>query len=264
MIDGQEAGLVQILEAGILRGAVQGVIVDRAPLWFDGFGSEQDFERFMEIFSAQYPKRFGRRIRLIPEVSASKDVLNCLEKHHFYSKSENYKTAWLDLTLSEADLRKNLQSNWRNKLNRAEKSGLKVVISDEGAYFNWLSQSYAIDKANRGYAGPSVGVLNALASDFLVGKKVLCATALLEGEPIAAIVIFIHGKSATYQVGYTSDMGREKCAHHLLLWRVCTALKERAVYEFDLGGVNEEQSQGVFSFKKSMGAQIVETCGLYS
>lgn len=264
MIGGQEAGLVQILEAGLLRGAVQGVIVDRAPLWFNGFGSAQDFENFMDAFGTEYPKRFGRRVRFIPEMPALETVENCLEKHHFHSKSDTYQTAWLDLSLCEEDLRKNLQSGWRKSLVLAEKSGLEIVISDKAQYFDWILENYARDKAQRGYAGVSAGILNALACEFLVGKKMLCATALLEGAPIAAIVIFIHGKSATYQVGYTSDTGRQKCAHHLLLWRVCTALKERAIYEFDLGGVNEEQSQGVFSFKKAMGAQIVETCGLYS
>ena len=37
-IDNVEAGLVQILEVGFLKNLIHAVILDRGPLWFDGFG----------------------------------------------------------------------------------------------------------------------------------------------------------------------------------------------------------------------------------
>lgn len=263
MLGGREAGLLQVLEAGILRGAIQGVILDRGPLWFDGFGTDADFTAFLQAFRAQYPKRFGRKIRFIPEMPPSPAVKQTLLQCGFQASGEDYQTAWLDLRQSKDMLRAQLAKNWRGSLSRAQKSNLEIVISDQGAHYDWLLRHYALDKQARGYNGVSVKLLNALAREFLVGKNMLTASALLEGVPIAAIVVFIHGSSATYQVGYTSETGREKCAHHLLLWEICTALQERAVYDFDLGGVNEGQANGLHAFKKAMGAQIVTTCGLY-
>lgn len=45
-IDGKEAGLVQMFEAGILWNAIHGIIIDRGPLWFEGFGNAMHIKRF--------------------------------------------------------------------------------------------------------------------------------------------------------------------------------------------------------------------------
>lgn len=263
MIDGREAGLVQVLEAGILRGAVQGVILDRGPLWFDGFGSNEDIAAFFTAFASRYPKRFGRRVRIIPECAPAPWVDEMLAAQKFRKNGAPYMTAWLDLRHEEEALRANMSKSWRGALRHAERADFEVRISDQGAYFGWILENYAQDKLHKGYDGASVKLINALAREFLVGKNMLIATCLLEGEPIAAIVVFVHGSSATYQIGYTSEMGREMSAHHMLLWKMCAALRERAVYDFDLGGVNEMQSRGVYAFKKAMGADLVTTCGVY-
>lgn len=262
-IEGREAGLVQVLEAGILGGALQGVVLDRGPHWFKGYGSRRDFEVFMQGFSARYPKRFGRRVRIIPDMPGGADITGTMRGYGYALKGAPcYETIWLDLRPEHDALRARLKPSWRNKLRRGEKAGLAVAISDTGAYYDWLLTCYARDKKERGYDGPSVKMLVALAREFLVGKKMLTACALLDGAPIAAIVVFIHGSSATYQTGYTTEEGRRKCAHHLLLWRVMQDLKERSVYDFDLGGLTGEAS-GLTAFKKALGGELVRSAGLY-
>ena len=59
MIDGQEAGLVQVMEAGMLFNLIHGVIVDRGPLWFDGFGGAFHIQAFIKAFQKEFPKRVG-------------------------------------------------------------------------------------------------------------------------------------------------------------------------------------------------------------
>ena len=263
-INGQEAGLVQVLEAGILWDAVQGVLLDRGPLWFKGFGGILDFEAFLKAFSKEYPKRFGRRIRFIPEVKQSTAAVQVMKDYGYRVASQRgYQTIWLDLSRDLEVLRQNLKSKWRNVLKKAEKQNLEVIWSDKGEHFAWLINHYAADKAVRGYDGPSPKTISILAKEFSRGQNMLIGTALLDGEPIAAILLFNHGSSATYQIGFTSDIGREKCAHHLLLWRAIIELKERDINDFDLGGINEETAKGVKLFKEGLGGKIYETLGLY-
>jgi len=91
----------------------------------------------------------------------------------------------------------------------------------------------------------------------------MIGSALLDNQPIAGILLFTHGLSATYQIGYTSDVGRENRAHYALLWSALEKLKERGINYFDLGGVNEKGAKGVKIFKKGMGGTIEKTLGLY-
>ncbi|MGH1375165.1 MAG: lipid II:glycine glycyltransferase FemX [Alphaproteobacteria bacterium] len=263
-IEGTSVGLVQILEIGILKNTIHAVILDRGPIWFEGHGSLDDFKQFLECLSREFPKRIGRRIRFIPEVESTQSVKTLLQEYGYKPASQKgYQTIWLDLRSSLEELRTNLKSKWRNMLRKAEKQGLEVVWSDEGKNFSWLMTNYERDKRDKGYDGASLKTLVAMAGQFSRGKNMLIGTALLDNEPIAAIMLLNHGKASTYQIGYTSETGRQKCAHHLLLWSALQELKERGINDFDLGGVNGESAKGVKTFKEGMGGRLYETPGLY-
>ncbi len=260
----QEIGLVQILEAGILKNVIHAVLLDRGPVWFDGYGSYDDCEAFLQVFSSEFPKRFGRRIRFIPEFENTDQTRSLLRQNGYQAVSkEGYQTLWLDLRSSLDDLRTGLKKKWRNQLHQAERKGSQIVWSDEGKYFAWLMKHYAMDKAQKQYDGPSVKTMVALASEFSRGQNMLIGTALLDDAPIAAILIFLHGNAATYQIGYSSDAGRDARSHYMLLWSALAQLKERNVKDFDLGGMNGQGAEGIKNFKKGMGGTIHETLGLY-
>ena len=264
-INGDDAGIVQILEAGLFKNIVHGVMCDRGPLWLEGFGSISDFECFVKEFARQFPKRLGRRIRFIPEVETSEEHEGILKRYGFTRKNEaEYQTYWLDLEPDLDTLRANLKKRWRYELRKGEAEDLKIEWSDEGKHFGWLMNEYGRDKDARGYDGASVNTMVALASEFSRGKNLLIGTALLEGRPIASILILNHGRSATYQVGYTSDKGRDKRAHYVLLWEALARLKEKNINAFDLGGVNDESAKGVKIFKEGLGGKLFQSLGLYS
>lgn len=264
MIDGNEAGLVSILEAGVLKNALHGVILDCGPLWFDGYGSIEDFSVFMDAFTAQFPKRFGRRLRVTSGYKNSVEAQDIMATHGFKTTDAyGYKTIWLDLRESEETLRKNLNRKWRNSLSKAERQNLEIIWSDDGQYFGWLLEHYARDKAAKNYDNVSIKTFMKLAVQFSSGKNLLQGTALFDGQPIAAIVCLNHGLASTYQIGYASDIGRAKWAHHMLLWDAIAQMKERNIYNFDLGGINEEGAKTIGKFKSGMGGEEVEMLGLY-
>lgn len=265
MINQETAGVVQVLEAGLFKNAVQGVIVDRGPLWLEGFGSDADFASFLQHFREIYPKRFGRRVRFIPERPNTPQITAQMKTAQFVQKgSKGYQTIWLDLRCDVEVLNKNLEKKWRASLRKAQaQSDLRVVWDFKGAYLDYFLTQYAADKSGKAYNGASVKTLRALAQGFGREEKSVIGVALVDNQPVACILVFVHGMAATYQAGYTSAKGREFCAHHRLLWDALAVLKERSVYDFDLGGVNTEGAQGIFAFKQGMGGQVFETAGLY-
>jgi lipid II:glycine glycyltransferase (peptidoglycan interpeptide bridge formation enzyme) len=82
-------------------------------------------------------------------------------------------------------------------------------------------------------------------------------------DRIAAMMFLIHGEAATYQVGWTSDKGRDMHSHNLILWKGIEALKERGIRMLDLGGVNTIRSAGIARFKMSTGGQVLTLAGTY-
>lgn len=258
-INGRDAGMVQIMEAGAL--GLHGLVLDRGPLWFPGFGSHENVAAFFNRFHQIYPRRLGRRRRIIPEYGPSLDLEPFGYKKATYPA---YQTLWWDLELAEMELRRNLKQKWRNALNKAEKGPLKTALTTDMDHWPFLASLYQIDKSQRGYPGANIKFLHKLVAAFAARKQAVLAIAFEKDSPVAGLLILCHGCCATLQMAVTSFEGRQYGAHPLLLWRAATHLKERGIKALDLGGVNDTQdAQGLKRFKQGTGADYAELCGIY-
>lgn len=262
-IDGREAGLVQIFEAGILWNRIHAIIIDRGPLWFEGFGNAMQVKCFFDELNRQFPKRWGRKRRILPETEDGPTAAKMISQTGLEFFGKGYETIWLDLTPDSETLRANMKSNWRNKLSKAERAGFGIEWDDTGTHLNWLTGIYAADKEVRGYAGPSpellrrYGPLLAAKGDILIGR------AIHENTPIAFVFFAMHGRSATYLAGWSSEEGREVAAHHRLLWEGALVLKQKGIKELDLGGINDDSAEGIKTFKEGFGGRNVRYVGHY-
>lgn len=265
-IDGQRAGLVQVIETGIISGLVQAVALDRGPLWFKGYGAPEHFAAFFAEFNRQFHPRPGRKRRIIPEAPDDPAVHKALSLQGLKRRNNmaGYQTYRISLEQDLNDIRAAMKKRWRGSLAKAERSDLKITWDWEGQYFPWLAKRYAIDRAQKGYPGPSVELLSGMAKYFGLNKNMLIGRANLLKTPVGAILILCHGSSATYQVGWISAAGKEQAAHHLLLWEALRVLKERGIKDFDLGGINDEHAPGVTTFKEGMGGELVRLAGFYT
>lgn len=263
-ISGKEAGLVQILEAGILRNLFHGVILDRGPLWFDGYGGAAHIKLFFDEFNRQFPNRFGRKRRIIPEIEGGATAQALLKQTGLIRKEEEpaYQTLWWNLE-KEPDIR----PNWRGSLKKAqaklENGEIWVEWDDSGKFYPALRVEYAKDKAMRGYSGASPQCLDALAQFSTKQNPMIIGKASVNGQDIGAVMFLKHGQSATYQVGWASDIGRQYCTHHLLLWQGRTMLQQYGVKQLDLGGINDD-NEGLKKFKEGTGAQPYTLLGFYT
>lgn len=262
-IDGQKAGLCQIMEAGVLKNTLHAVILDRGPLWFEGFGTFEHFKAFAHEFDRQFPKRLLRKRRFIPEIQNSTAVTQHLQALGFQKASQTYQTYWLDLDHDLQTLEKNLKKKWRYSLNKARETDLEIIWEEQGKGFQSFLVKYEADKDAKSYDGPSAKLLSALAENFAPSKNLLIGYAYLESKACAAILILCHGQSATYQVGWTTDEGRNANAHHYILWEALETLKSRGIRQFDLGGIHD-QAKGIKTFKQGMGGKHSELAGLFT
>lgn len=270
-INDQEAGLVQLVEAKILWGFFHAVILDRGPLWFDGFGGAAHVQVFLKEFDAQFPRRFGRKRRIMPEISDG-PTAQALIKQTGLKQVEGqtgHQSLWWDLEQSEDDARAMMKSNWRGALKKVEQKAeknpdLKIEWDDQGKFYSWLKLHYVMDKAARGYNGISPKLLDNLAVISTSRPNIMIGKVSLKGEAVAGVLFLLHGQGATYQIGWSSDGGRQANAHHILLWQARLELKKRGVKDLDLGGFNDdENAEGLKKFKMGTGATPYKLVGQY-
>ncbi len=268
-INAKPAGLVQIIEHGLLWNSIHAVMLDRGPLWFDGFGSAIHIKLFFDAFNSQFPNRFGRKRRILPETEYSPTAKAILQQTGLKAQDtqKNYQTLWWDLTNSDQKARQSLSNGWESSLKKAQRSNLTITWDKNAQLYPWFKKRYTLDKNKRHYDGISPQFLDNLVkvspseSIILIGKA-----STNDGQDIAAILILLHGQTATYQIGWTSGLGRKYCAHHLLLWNARSVLKQQSIKQLDLGGINDDgtaSAKGIKKFKMGTGAEIMHALGLF-
>jgi hypothetical protein len=260
-IDGKEAGIVQLQEVSLLKQFIHAISIDRGPLWFDGYGKEKHLQAFAQAVHHEFPHRFGRKRRFLPEYH----VKNAMISVNYWNKNQKigqYYTHIVKISDNLEKIRQNLKQKWRNILNKAEKNRLSIVIDENCETLGDFLSHYIKDRIEKRYAGVSPKFLAALAKYASMEGECLIMNATEDDETIASIIVFIHGKGATYQAGWTTPYGRDKGAHHLLLWRAIEILKDRGVKEFDLGGHNHD-TPGIKTFKAGLGGHEIALIGSY-
>jgi GNAT acetyltransferase-like protein len=260
--EGLPRGLLEIQEAGLGK-IIHALTIHRGPLWLDEPASAGEWQKFLSVLAREFPPRLGRIRRFLPELEDTPQAHDWMRAAGFKWVGDGYQTVWLDLRPGLATLRKNLKQKWRNSLNGSAKEGLELDSDNSDQASAWLLSRYEADKAERKYGGAAQGFLETMRTAGAPEDTSLVLRAMLEGEAIAGVLIFKHGTSATYQVGWTSDEGRKARAHHFLLWQAISTLKDQGTTWFDLGGINPGEAEGVTRFKSGLGGTGYKTIGLY-
>lgn len=257
-------GLVVVMEKRMM-GLVRVVRIHRGPLIRPEAAKPAVVAQVLKLLREAYPSGPTRWTAIVPELPATEENAAILRWAGFRRMDgPGYRTIWLDLTQDEATLRRRMAQPWRNALNKAERSGLTVEVDRTGALLPWLLEEYARDKAAKGYRGASAPLLTRMRTGMHKDGDVLILRALLDGAPVAGILVFGHGRAATYQVGWNGPEGRRRNANNLLLWRAVQELKAQGRLRFDLGGILPDQAPGVTAFKRGLGGEEVELVGAWA
>jgi lipid II:glycine glycyltransferase (peptidoglycan interpeptide bridge formation enzyme) len=232
----------------------------RGPIWSKTLTPENE-SLVYKALKKTLPLKGIRFMAITPEVAEGQ----AHGLHPMRRIMSGMSTVMLDISLPMSDIRAQLEGRWRTSLVGAEASEMKVhrVGTNEGQY-RWLldtEKQQRVDKHLEGLPIPFFDMY--VQSRKQPAKNILTLRSDLGRDRIAAMMFLIHGEAATYQVGWTSDQGRELNAHHLILWRAIEELRERGIRVLDLGGVNTIRSAGVARFKMRTGGKILTLAGTY-
>ncbi|WP_224814481.1 GNAT family N-acetyltransferase [Hasllibacter sp. MH4015] len=148
-----------------------------------------------------------------------------------------------------------LHGKWRNRLRKGLSSGLFVTRRPlPPSPSHWIFRAEAAQAKALSYQPLPPRLIAAIAACTPGAPQIF--TAYLGAEKLAALVFLRHGRRATYQIGWTTRAGREKCAGHALMWRAMLDLQTMGVELLDLGSADSGQNPGLARFKCGTGARI--------
>jgi hypothetical protein len=235
-------------------------LCSRGPLWLQAMTAADKAKIYAEL-RRTVPLKGLSWVLITPEELRS----DSLGLSPWRRVMTGYATVMLDITQSPEALRAALDSKWRNRLVAAEASALSVhrVGSNPGQY-RWLLDHEETQREQRGFAGlPRPFFDLYIQSRKQPAQTLLTLRADLGRDRVAGMMFLLHGASATYQVGWSNEQGRQLNAHNLLLWRAIDELQQRGVRCLDLGGVNTARSAGIARFKIGTGGEVRIFAGTY-
>ena len=200
----------------------------------------------------------------MPELPAGAESLALLRACGKRQMVTGYSSIRLDLRQSAEALRAALHGKWRNALSGAEQADLRVRSGPDAGQLDWLLDRHEAERRRQRHIGPPAALLRAFAEAGAKTRDVVIHCAYQDDDPVAGVIVLVHGKSATYSVGWTSDVGGKAAAHNLLVWRAILALQKQKVEWLDLGGVNTTRAPGLARFKLGLGGAVYTLAGTLS
>lgn len=156
----------------------------------------------------------------------------------------------LDLTPSIAELRRGLAQKWRNRLNASVCSGLVVRSEDfSGDPAHWLLEKNRKNEQVMGFRSWPVTMTCTFAQNRGTARLYVAS---MGNHAVAAILVFLHGNSATYHIGWRDDT--QALAHNLLIWSAICDMKAHGIRHFDMG-LLPQSAPGLNHFKLGTGAK---------
>ena len=258
--DGTPVALAQFTVRRFAGGLANMALCSLGPVWLQPL-SGADKARVYRALKQTIPLRNLRVVAFTPHEAQSQD----LGLSRWRRVMTGHSTVVLDLGCDVDALRAQLDGRWRYSLARGEASALTVHrVGTNAGQYRWLLDAEMKQREQRGLHGLPVQFFDLyVPSRQEPAKTMLTMRADLGRDRVAGMMFLIHGQAATYQVGWTSDAGREHNAHHLILWQAMHALRERGVRKLDLGGVNTTRSAGIARFKIGTGGHVLTCAGTF-
>ncbi len=182
------------------------------------------------------------------------------------------RTLVVDLSGDEGAILGRMKQKTRYNIKLAQKKGVIVHPTTDISAFHQLMITtserdafgvHSQDYYQRAYElFHSRGACELLAAEF-------------EGEPLAALMVFAHGRRAWYFYGASSNNHRDRMPTYILQWEAMRWARAQGCTEYDLWGVPDADEAtleaeftnrsdglwGVYRFKRGFGGELRRTAG---
>ncbi len=184
-------------------------------------------------------------------------------------------TVLIDLSASEDEMLMRMKPKTRYNIRLAEKKGVTVrtgTLDDLPMLYKMYAETSVRDgfviRDENYYMTVWKLFMQDQPATFDLQPVTLPLIAEVEGEPIAAIFLFMFAGRAYYVYGMSRGVHREKMPAYLLQWDAIKRAKAAGCSMYDLWGAPEvfdesDSMWGVYRFKEGLGGEVVRTLGAY-
>lgn len=176
-------------------------------------------------------------------------------------------TVIIGLEPSEDDLLASMKQKTRYNIRLAMRKGVQVrtAVRDD---LEMLYHMYAETAVRDGFIIRERDYYLKLWAAFLEAGLATPLIAEVEGEEVAALLVFRFGAKAWYLFGMSREKHREKMPNYLLQWEAIKRMKAVRCREYDLWGAPDSFTEqdnlwGVYRFKEGLGGEVVRNLGAW-
>ena len=183
-------------------------------------------------------------------------------------------TVLIDLNLSEAEILERMKQKNRYNIRLASRKGV-VIRQGTPADYPLLYRLYVETSLRDGFTIRDEAYYHRVWNAFpqpnqptLEQPYALPLIAEVDGEPVAALVLFIFARKAWYLYGMSRDIHRDKMPNYLLQWEAIRLCRSLGCQVYDLWGAPEVISEsdplwGVYRFKEGLGGTLTRFLGAW-
>jgi lipid II:glycine glycyltransferase (peptidoglycan interpeptide bridge formation enzyme) len=193
--------------------------------------------------------RFGLRglLLIAPSLLHDDQAGDLLRAAGFFRRQESgWASSLLNLELPLEELHRRLAPDWRTKIRRAEKLGVRLRIRRDPAAIEWLLDHHADNMRRKNFAGPTPEFVRTVtrAGDFWLLQ------AMVGGKPEAGLLVGRFGQHAENFIAWFSETARRVTAGNFLMWNSVIEMQRLGCRTLDLGGCSASDRYG--HFKRGM------------
>ncbi len=178
----------------------------------------------------------------------------------------------IDLRPAEDEMLARMKQKTRYNVRLAEKKGVTVRVG-KLEDLGMLYRMYAETSVRDGFVIRDEGYYQTVWKLFMQPDvqgqpSTVPLIAEVDGEPVAAIFLFLFADRAYYVYGMSREAHREKMPTYLLQWEAMKRAKAAGCTVYDLWGAPEvfdesDSMWGVYRFKEGLGGEVVRTLGAW-
>lgn len=236
--------------AMVLRRRIRGLgpvgVVSRGPVWIAGAGHVR-----VDGLVGMRRALGLRHLFVSPERGKDAEVMH---EAGFCQVARAAQIAELSLAGGTDSWLRRMDQKWRNRLRHGQKQGVVVERHDflPRKDTHWLFEADQKQQGLRNFRNLPHPLLAEMAR--VRPGSVQLFLARQAREPVAAMMFLRHGPMATYQIGWTTPVGKRLSAHNLLMWEAIQSLAGMGHSMLDLGILNPRKTPGIDRFKLGAGA----------
>ncbi|MGB2896774.1 MAG: peptidoglycan bridge formation glycyltransferase FemA/FemB family protein [Anaerolineales bacterium] len=216
-------------------------------------------------------------LKIEPDAAWVSGLADQLQTHGFRLSTQTIqpqRTITVDLTADEDEILGRMKQKTRYNIRLAERKGVTVQPWNNIRAFAAMT----LETAERDQFGAHNQAYFQDAYDlFHPSGECELLVAEIEGEPVAAMMVFARGQRAWYFYGASLSIHREKMPTYLLQWEAMRWSKVHGCLSYDLWGIPDADEKtledqftsrsdglwGVYRFKRGFGGDIIRSMGAW-